>query len=1247
VGASAGGLEAFRRLLAALPVDTGMAYVLVQHLDPRHESILAELLAKGSRMPVSEVKKDTAVEPNQVYVTPGQQDVTIQGGMLRLIPRGSTRGQHMPVDSFLRTLAQDQASKAIGVILSGTASDGTLGVQAIKAEGGIAFAQDPGSAAYDGMPRSAIASGCVDFVLPPEEIAREISRLSRHPYVITRSREEGADEPPPPAPKGKDGLRTILDLLRKTTGADFSSYKPPTIKRRIARRMALVQVENWEDYARYLESHADEVEALYHDCLITVTSFFRDPEAFQVLCEKVIPRLLKDRPPGAPIRVWVPGCATGEEVYSIVICLLERAGESKGNVSLQVFATDLSESVLKKARAASFPENIAADVSPERLRRFFTKIDGRYQVSKAIRDLCVFARHDLTKDPPFSRLDLISCRNMLIYLEPRLQQKVLAIFHYALQPSGFLLLGASETPGAAQDLLAPVDNKHRVYSKRATAAPAVLGFAAPRGGGPERREDGPRAAQPSLREELPREADQILLARYAPAGVIVDEHDNIVEFRGQTDPYLEHAHGRASLNLFKMARKGLLLELRPAVQEARKKDAPVRREGVSLRHRGQLRRLDLEVIPLRRSSEKERSVLVLFDAPPETIIRQAGPSERQPRAAAADVAENARLRRELDEATRHLQAVMQEHEAANEELQASNEEVLSANEELQSINEEMETAKEELQSTNEELTTLNHEMADRNLQLGRALDFVNGIVETVRTPLLILDAGLRVEKANRSFYDCFRVAPEETVERLIYDLGNGQWDIPALREALEEILPTDARLEDYQVEHEFPQIGRRTLLLNARKLLHDSGSRESILLAIEDRTEARKREKEREVLFGAEQEARKRAEQIDRIKDEFVATLSHELRGPLNAMVGWARILRAGDLDEATRGRGMTAIERSVITQVRLIEELLDYSRVVTGKLHLSPRLMDLVPVAEAAIDAARPAAEAKGIRLELQIESKAAMVHGDPDRLQQVLWNLFSNAVKFTPRGGSVGASIGRVGTSLHVRVSDTGQGISRDFLPHVFERFRQAEGTPRRMQGGLGLGLAIVKELVELHGGTVQAVSAGEGQGSTFTVALPIPPLLMEAKCSEAEAAPTESSRPQNGLEEMDRTALEGVRLLVVEDEADSREMLVTAFERCGAEVIAAASAAEAMAALQRATPDVLVCDIGLPGEDGYELMRRVRAFEAERGSRIPALALTAYAGSDDRGKALAAGFDLYVPKPAEPAELVTKVALLARVP
>ena len=1238
VGASAGGLEAFKQLLAALPDDTGMAYVLVQHLDPRHESIMAELLAKGCRMPVSEIREDTAVAPNHVYVAPGKHDVTIGSGLLRLVPRTNTRGQHMPIDSFLRTLAEAQGTRAIGVILSGTASDGTLGLKAIKAEGGIAFAQDPDSAAYDGMPRSAMASGCVDFVLPPGLIAKELSRLSRHPYVNTTPH-EGLEQSAV-APSGKGGMKAILTLVRRASGVDFSAYKEATIQRRVARRMALVRVLKLEDYLRHLAGHPDEVHALFQDCLITVTSFFRDPTTFQILRDQVLPSLLKDRPPETPLRVWVPGCATGEEVYSIVICLLEQAGGFPGSSpAFQVFATDLSEAALGKARAGKYAESIAQDVSPPRLARFFSRVNGQYQISKAIRDMCVFARHDLTRDPPFGRLDLISCRNVLIYLGPQLQQRVLATFHYALKPSGVLLLGASEAMGGSSELFASTDKKHRIYAKRPTSSPAAPGFA--RGGGAESVGPSRRAGQTVAAEAPSREADRLLLARYAPVSVIVDRRDAIVEFRGEIDLYLEHTPGRASLDLFKMARKGLPLGLRQALQEARKKDAPVRKTGLTVLRRGQLHRLDLEVIPLKGSRENEGSLLVLFDARSDRSGGQARAEGRRP-PARLETSENAKLRQELAEATRYLQTVMQEHEAASEEAQASSEEILSANEELQSVNEELETAKEEMESSNEELATLNQEVRERNLELGHALDFANGIVETVRNPLLLLNAELRVERANRAFREHFQVSAEDCVGRRLYDLGNGQWNVPELREALARVL-SEGALEGFEVEHDFPHLGPRTLVLNARKLRHDS-VQESIVLAFEDRTEARKAGTERDALLEREQIARRQAEQADRIKDEFVATLSHELRGPLNAMVGWVHVLKESGIDDATRERGRAAIERGVHTQSRLIEELLDYSRTVAGKLSLAQRLVDVVPVAQAAVDAIRTATEAKQIFLELVREPGPAIVLGDPDRLQQVLWNVLSNAVKFTPRQGRVTLWIGRVGTDLHIRVSDTGHGISAEFLPHVFERFRQQEGARSRTQSGLGLGLSIAKQLVELHGGTIGADSAGPDRGATITVTLPIPPLLMEPKGATEADVPQEPTASERAWEETERTTLSGVRVLVVEDDPDGREMLVTAFEHCGAQVSEAASAPEAMETFRRAMPDVVVSDIGLPGEDGYALMARIRGLSAADGGRVPALALTAYAGAEDRRKALAAGFHMHVPKPADPAALVAKVAALA---
>jgi two-component system CheB/CheR fusion protein len=1254
-------LEAFRQLLGALPADSGMAFVLVQHLDPRHESLLADLLSQTAKIPVSEVKGDVRVEPNRAYVIPPAQDIGIVDGVLKLVPRRES--PHMPIDYFLRTLAEAQGSQGIGVVLSGTATDGTQGLKAIKAEGGIAFAQDPRSAEFDGMPRSAIAAGCVDFVLPPEGIAQELTRLGRHPYVAGEPRDRTGVATVPSSEKeegeGGDNLERILALVRKRSGADFGAYKKTTLRRRIARRMVVNRIETLDAYARHLESDAGEIQALFEDCLISVTSFFRDPEVYATLSEQVLPLLLKDRPSGAPLRVWVPGCATGEEAYSIAICLLERAAALASNPSFQIFATDLSESALDTARAGLYPDSIARDVSAERLRRFFTKADGRYRISKNIREMCVFARHDLADSPPFSRMDLISCRNVLIYMESHLQERVFATFHYALNPGGFLVLGTSENVGAAAAYLEPLDEKRRIYSRKKTAlAPPLPATTGARG--PARPAKllplTPRAAVPA---GIPTEADQVLLARYAPASVVVDDGLDILEFRGDTHPFLEHGRGQASLNLIRMARKGLLLELRQTIQEARRKDAPARKEGLRIPYRGQIRDVNLEVLPLKGAAE--RCLLVVFETLPVSRKRAGKSTPAKGRAIAGGNQETARLRQELAQAAQLLQKVVEEHDAASEELQSANEEAVSSNEELQSVNEELQTAKEEIQSANEELATLNRELQERNLQLGQAndalkvsgqeiqlaLDYANAIVSTVRGPLLIMDGDLRVEKANRAYYDTFVARPEETEGRLLYELGGRQWDIPALRTALEEVLPKDSSFEGFEVAQDFPQIGRRTMALNARRLRNEHGGSERILLAIEDRTEMKRVEQGRDALLVLEQSARERAEAADHLKDEFVATVSHELRGPLTAMVGWMHILTTEEAkgDAAMLASGLAAINRGIKAQTRLIADLLDHSRIVTGKLQISRRLVDLVTIAEAAVESLRAAAQAKDIALEVWRDPRAAIVLGDPDRLQQVLWNLLSNAVKFTPRGGRVQLWTGRVGNSIHVRVTDTGQGIRPDFLPYVFERFRQAESSARRSQPGLGLGLAIVRQLIELHGGTVEAQSAGEGRGSTFTIILPIPALLMQPRGTEAEeAASRDVAGPVEPAPDPERTLLSGLTVLVVEDDADSRESLVRVLEQYGARVTGAASARQAVQALQVAVPDVLVSDIGMAGEDGYDLIRQVRKMPANRGRELPALAVTAYGEEGDRLKAIAAGFQAHVAKPVAPRQLVIEVGRLA---
>jgi two-component system CheB/CheR fusion protein len=1474
-----------------------MAFVLVTHLDPKHESILPDLLAKATPLPVSEVEDGTPVAPDHVYVMPRNTSMAIEGGALRLLPREKGRGQHRPIDAFLRTLAEDQNSRAIGVILSGTATDGTLGLEAVKAEGGITFAQEPKSAQYDSMPRSAIVAGCVDFVLTPEEIAQELARISRHPYVTPTATgepgepgEPGAAEAAPPAVK--DDFNKILALLRLVTGVDFTLYKANTLRRRIRRRMILNKLDGLGEYVEYLRKNAAEVENLYQDILIKVTSFFRDPEAFDVLKEKIFPRIVEHRAPDEPVRIWAIGCSTGEEAYSIAMAFSEFVSERAEHIPVQIFATDLNEKSIEMARAGLYSKNIAEDVSLERLRRFFTEAEGGYRICKPLRDMCVFARQNVIADPPFSRMDLISCRNLLIYIDPVLQKQILPLLHYALRPAGVLWLGHSETAGVASDLFEPEDKRHRFYARKLATGRPRLHYPT----GAQAREQTPE--QDALRRpvmarggvvvtsgeaEAQREADRIILARYAPASALINEEMIVLQLRGDTSPYLDQSPNQATRNLLKLAREGLLVAMREAVDKARQDESPVRKENLRVKFDGVTGDVNLEVIPLRRSASQERHFLILFEA--AEAADRGGGRDAGDRRRKSEELQIKQLNQELASARDYLQSMIEEYEATNEELQSASEEAQSSNEELQSINEELETSKEELESSNEELITLNEELNNRNAELGRlnndlvnvlgsvqmpilmldsqlrirrftpaaekllnliptdvgrpigdlklnldcpdlvrlivevidtagvrevetrdgagrwhslrvrpyktlenkidgavvalvdidALkrtereieaerDYAEAILRTTRDPLLVLRADLTVESANDAFYKTFNAKLAETEGRLIYELGNRQWDIPGLRQLLEEIIPRDNFFDGFQVTHEFLGLGPRAMLLNARRLDNPEGGPERILLGIEDVTarkegelalallasivkssddaivavdldgvitnwnqgaewlygytaqeaigqpitmlippelfkaendilermrrgehikhfeSARQRKDGSQVnisltvspvknaqgeIIGAsriardvterkraeeairaayklESAARAYSEQANRLKDEFLATVSHELRSPLNSILGWARMLRGKRLDKEESARALEVIYNSARAQNQLISDLLDVSRIVTGKSRLDVSRVNLIPIIEAAMDIARPAADAKNIRLISSLDPAAGLVSGDADRLQQVVWNLLSNAVKFTPSGGEVAVRLECDDASVTITVSDTGEGIEPDFLPFVFDRFRQFDSASTRTHGGLGLGLAIVRHLVELHGGTVSASSRGRGQGATFTVTLPLAVDRKEASELERDRLKESGEIPQSYAPLP--YLLRDLRVLLVDDEPDARELLSLILLSYEAEVRACASAAEALQTLDEWRPDVLVADIAMPVEDGYELMRKVRAREPERGGLIPALALTAYTRANDARRAIRAGYQAHVPKPVEPAELAMAVANLA---
>ncbi len=554
VGASAGGLEAFSELLSNLPSDIPMAIVLVQHLDPKHSSLLTGLLTRTTPLPVVEARQGVRVEPAHVYVIPPNTTLTIAGDVLRLSPRQLGSAVHMPIDTFLRSLAESRGERAIGVVLSGSASDGALGIKAIKDEGGVTFAQEPATAGQDGMPRSAIASGAVDFVLPPRGIAQELARIGGHPYLRDPAAPTVEAEP-----SGQRAIEQIYRMLQQESGVDFRLYRQTTARRRIARRMLVHKIDTVDRYRRHIEEHRNELPILFNEILINVTRFFRDPAAFTALQDAVAARLVRQPPTEQPLRVWVPGCATGEEAYSVAIAVLEAMDSATSKVSIQLFGSDVSEAAIARARAGIYPLNIEIDVSPERLRRFFTKIDGQYQVKKSLRDLCVFARHNLAKDPPFSSVDVVSCRNVLIYFDVASQRRVMATFHYALRNAGLLMLGTSETVGPLSDLFTVVNKTHKIYAAKATTTRFPIGLpplerageAQPRDRRPPERTDGAPAAN-----EVQREIERVLLSRYAPAGVLVNEAHEILQLRGHTSPYLELPPGLASLNVMKMAAKG-------------------------------------------------------------------------------------------------------------------------------------------------------------------------------------------------------------------------------------------------------------------------------------------------------------------------------------------------------------------------------------------------------------------------------------------------------------------------------------------------------------------------------------------------------------------------------------------------------------------------------------------------------------------------------------------------------------------
>jgi len=863
IGASAGGLDAMMELLKYLPADTGMAFIYVQHLSPDHKSMLTEILSKKTDMKVQEIDDMDLIQPDNVFIIPYNKDIEVTDGHIKLIPRSEVSSA-ISIDILFSSLAIAQKERVIGIILSGSASDGTLGMKAIKQEGGLTIAQDD-TAKFNSMPHSAILAGAVDFILSPKEIALELARLCKHPLIKTVGVKNGEEDL---IENSDPDLKTILNQLHKATGVDFSVYKMNTIKRRIIRRMLLYKITQLKEYAKLLSQKKEEIDILYQDLLINVTSFFRDTDTHNYLEETLFPKLFKRKKKGESLRIWIPACATGEEVYSIAMMLLEIQKNNSNHIPVQIFATDLSEQVISKARIGIYTKHDLETVSPKRIQRFFSKADGGFRVNKALRDMCVFAPHNVLRDPPFSRLDFISCCNLFIYFDNPAQKKAVNTFHYALNEGGFLMLGKSENISHSANLFTDFNKKYKIFSRNSNSGTRTLPAFLPRyaqqtnneNNSTETNKTKPKRTSITIgavnHNRLDNAIDAVLVSEFMPASVVINYQMEIVQFRGITDLFLTHPKGKATFNILKMARPEIAFELRNIVSKVIKTKQRIRKSGIEMKINSAVKIISLEIVPLKIDpiviGWDESLLLVLFTEQEQIEIYSHHAEGGKYTPSAIEAAKDRRIKK-LEEAlaAAHADAleISQDQEAYTEEFQSANEEVVSSNEELQTLNEELETSKEEIESANEELTTTNQEPQTRNDLLNEAYGYSEAVFATIHEPMLVLDKHLRVKSANKTFYKIFNVKEEETEGLLLFDLGNKQWNIPRLRELLEDLLPKNTHFHDFEITHTFPLIGEKTMLLNARCIIQKTSHEELILLAIADITEqatARKKIEESE-----------------------------------------------------------------------------------------------------------------------------------------------------------------------------------------------------------------------------------------------------------------------------------------------------------------------------------------------------------------------------------------------------------------
>jgi len=1108
VGASAGGLDAFRFFFDHMPADSGMAFIILLHLPADRKSMLPDIVGRWTSMPVREGVDGVAIEPDVVYVPPPHSLVGLANGRLSIRKAVAGDKFHRPIDDFFGALASALGEQAIGVILSGTGNDGALGLKAIKERGGLTIAQGTDGTApqYAEMPEAAVATGAVDLVAPVDEIPAHLIRL--------RGRAAPAPAPASGQHSPEDQRLEICAILRSQLGHDFSGYRDQTFLRRVQRRMQVVDAASLDAYIGLLRRDHDEVALLFRDLLIRVTSFFRDKDTFEALETKVIPQLFAGKGADGRVRLWIPGCATGEEAYSLAILLREYMDKLAvtGVPKVQIFATDIDESAIATARLGRYPPTLLDGLSETPRERFFQVSHGSCVVSKAIRELCTFSAHNVVRDPPFSGMDLVSCRNLLIYLNQELQGRLIPVFHYALVRGGILLLGGSESASQQAALFEPLDKAARIFRRRDVRSPPLhLRLEAPAG-----YSKGPYAG-----DSFPRDVD----------GGAVREHGNRPQRTATGD-------GEA---------------VSPSVVD-------------------------------RRAAPAEPSPEMSISATVRAFWQRLG----------GGPGSTAALRQDLQTTQERLQSLGEEHQTALEELRSSNEELHSVNEEMQSTNEELETSKEELQSLNEELHTVNVRLTEKLDELDAANGDLRNLFESTEIATLFLDRRLIIRSFTPAIAALYNLIPSD-VGRPVTDISS-RVAYDRLREDVDDVLATRQPLER-RVSRTDAAAHYMMRILPYRET---DSSISGVLVTFVDITN----------IVSAEQAL----VDADNRKDVFLATLSHELRNPLAPIRTAARLLETKSLDPAQLERAQSIISRQVSHMSSLLDDLLDVSRITRGACQLKRAPVAVGNIIESALEAVQSAVDAKGHALRVEMPDERILLDVDAVRLTQVLSNLLMNAVKYTPKGGHITLSCRRGGEGVQFAVRDDGVGVAPDMLPRIFTMFTRASAA----EGGLGIGLALARGLVELHGGTLEATSQGEGRGCEFVVSLP-----QSAIVASALSAASSHSADGNGV--LPR------RLLIVDDNRDGAESLALFMQMHGHDVHVAHSGQEALVLAETVHPEVAVIDIGMPQMNGYEVAHRIR--QAEWGGAVTLVALTGWGQQGDKDRAFAAGFDQHCTKPIDP--------------